>query len=458
MTRTTELDRRYRRWRWTSFGVTWLIYASFYLTRKSFSVAKIAFPDDPEVTLSRADYGLVDSAYLTTYMMGQFVFGALGDRFGPRRILLLGITLSIAAAVAFGFSTSLLVMASLAVAQGIAQSTGWSNTTKVMSSWFSLSERGRVIGWWCTHYAVGAAIALPFSGYLMTTFGTPRSPAEDGSQIIPYWPAGFWGPAAALSVVLAITYLLLRNRPEDVDLPPIEEYHDEKPTVIVEGETPEDEPEGSWKTIGEVVRAPGIWLLAIAYFSIKLTRYAFYFWGPKYINESLGSDAQESTIIAAALPVGGVVGVIVTGYISDYCFQSRRAPITIISLLITAAVMFFGLTDISSQWTMAAFFFAIGMFLFGPDSLISGTAAIDFGTKKGAATAAGLINGVGSIGAILGGYLPGVLTSSSDWTSLFYVFLIGLAASAAVLTPLWNAKPSVAEDEDQPPTEPKSTS
>ena len=110
-------DRRYERWRWTTFGVTWLIYASFYLTRKSFSVAKIAFPDDSRVTLTREDYGMVDSAYLMTYMFGQFFFGPLGDRFGPRRVLLFGITLSIVASVAYGFSTSLLAMALLAVAQ-----------------------------------------------------------------------------------------------------------------------------------------------------------------------------------------------------------------------------------------------------------------------------------------------------------------------------------------------------
>lgn len=447
----TELNRRYERWRWTSFAVTWLIYASLYLTRKSFSVAKIAFPDDPQVTLTRADYGRIDSIYLTTYMVGQFVFGALGDRFGPRRILLAGLALSIAAAVGFGFSSGFMVMGLLAVAQGVAQSTGWSNTTKVMSSWFSLRERGRVIGWWCTHYAVGAAIALPFAGYLMTVFGTPRPPGEEGSLIIPYWQAGFWGPAAALAVVLCIAFLFLRNRPEDVGLPPVEEYHGEVQSVIVEGETPEEEPEGSWKTIGEVVRSPGIWLLAISYFSIKLTRYAFYFWGPKYINESLGANAQDSTLIAAAWPIGGAIGVIVTGYISDYCFQSRRAPVTILSLLLTAGVMCVGMTSITSAWAMALFFFSIGLFLLGPDSLISGTAAIDFGTKKGAATAAGLINGIGSLGAILGGFLPGVLTSESDWSVMFYIFLVGLLVSAAVLVPLWNKKPATAAEEENGP-------
>ena len=74
---------------------------------------------------------------------------------------------------------------------------------------------------------------------------------------------------------------------------------------------------------------------------------------------------------------------------------------------------------IDNLWAMAAFFFFVGVFLFGPDSIISGTAAMDFGTKRGAGTATGFVNGVGSIGGILGGYLPGVITSQSDWTALF---------------------------------------
>jgi len=163
-----------------------------------------------------------------------------------------------------------------------------------------------------------------------------------------------------------------------------------------------------------------------------------------YIKESLGTGALDSALIAAALPIGGVIGVIVTGYISDYCFQSRRAPVSIISLLITAGLMLVGLTNITNYWMMAGFFFLIGMFLFGPDSLISGTAAMDFGTKKGAGTAAGFVNGVGSVGAILGGWLPGKITTENDWTTLFYVFIGGILASAAILIPLWNKKPTVA--------------
>jgi OPA family sugar phosphate sensor protein UhpC-like MFS transporter len=100
-----------------------------------------------------------------------------------------------------------------------------------------------------------------------------------------------------------------------------------------------------------------------------------------------------------------------------------------------------GLTQINNIWLMSGLFFMVGVFLFGPDSMISATAAMDFGTKRGAGTAIGCVNGIGSIGGILGGWLPSKITTETDWTPLFAVFIVGLAVSAVVLVPLWRTKP-----------------
>lgn len=438
---------RYEKWRWTTFSVTWLIYASFYLARKSFAVAKVAFQDDPRVSMTRANYGTVDSYYLTFYALGQFIWGPLGDRLGPKRILILGLLLCIAASTAAGFSSTFVAFLAYAIVLGLGQSTGWSNTVKTMSSWFSLRERGRIMGWWCTNYAIGAAIALPFAAIMMDMFGQSVGGSNGiPKSIIPYWPAGFWGPAVALSGVLLIVVLFLKNKPQDVDLPPIERYHGEPESKVLAEDTPTEEPEGSWKVVGEVLRVPSIWLLGASYFAIKLTRYAFYFWGPKFISESLGSDVMESALTAAVLPVGGAIGVIASGYISDNLFQSRRIPICVINLVATAFVMMAGLLRIPNAGFMAVFFFLVGFFLFGPDSIVCGSAAMDFGTKKGSGTAAGLVNGVGSIGAILGGWLPGHITSEENWSPVFYVFIGGLLFSAALLVPLWKTLPPTSED------------
>jgi sugar phosphate permease len=87
--------------------------------------------------------------------------------------------------------------------------------------------------------------------------------------------------------------------------------------------------------------------------------------------------------------------------------------------------------------------FAVGFLLYAADSLVSGTAAVDFGTKKGASTAAGLVNGCGSVGAIVGGTIPGFLRNQLGWDGLFQILAGTLLLAGCLLLPKWNARPAV---------------
>ena len=93
---------------------------------------------------------------------------------------------------------------------------------------------------------------------------------------------------------------------------------------------------------------------------------------------------------------------------------------------------------------------AIGFFLFGPDALIASTSAVDFGTKKGAGSAVGFVNGMGSIGQILGLSLPGIISATWGWNVLFNGMGVFILLAALILLPKWNAvPPSQDGEEDQ---------
>ncbi len=98
-------DPKYERWRWQMFAVTWLGYAGFYLTRKSFSIAKTGMGEETEVGLLDADMAWIDMGYLIAYAIGQFVWGITADKVGPRKVLLGGMLISILTGVAMGVST-----------------------------------------------------------------------------------------------------------------------------------------------------------------------------------------------------------------------------------------------------------------------------------------------------------------------------------------------------------------
>jgi len=71
--------------------------------------------------------------------------------------------------------------------------------------------------------------------------------------------------------------------------------------------------------------------------------------------------------------------------------------------------------------------------LFGPDALLSGVGAIDVGTKRGALSAAGIINGMGSIGPIFQEQLVGWMYDiykGSLLPILLMLVCVALAATA----------------------------
>lgn len=444
------------RWQLRIFAVTWLAYAGFYLTRKGLSIAKVELRKPEVMGLSTETLSLIDGGYLVAYAVGQFLWGILGDRFGSRAVVLAGMAASIAVAVAMGLSSGGVALGVLFAVQGICQSSGWAPLTKNIGEFFSRSVRGRVMGLWCSNFALGGMIAAVVAGLATSWGGVGLSLPEwlGGPRVLPEaWRMAFFVPAALLAGVWVIVLLFQANRPEDVGLEPPERYRNEVEGVIVEGESLAQEPEGSWHTVLEVVSSPVVLLLAFVYLFVKPLRYLLMFWSPVYLNERLATGTAESGILGSIFDLAGPLGIFAGGWVSDRIFGSRRFPV-ITTTLVAGSLALVALPFVpATRWSLGGMLFVIGMLVYIPDSLVSGAAAIDFGTRRGAGTAAGIINGVGSLGAIVGGTLPGLTKqlSGSDatpWNMIFFALAAGLLLAAASVAPQWNRLPPAAR---QPP-------
>lgn len=428
--KTYQKDTEYEYWRRRVFGITWLAYVGFYLTRASFSVAKIGILEDPDISMTTEQMGIIDGVYLAAYAAGQFIWGILGDKVGTRKIVLLGLAGSIMTGVAMGVSSVVLAFGVFALIQGLSQSTGWAPLAKNISNWFSMRERGVIMGWWATNYTIGGLLGAPLAGFAALYFGG--------------WRFAFFVPALVLLIIVILFFLLQKNRPQDLGLPPIEVYHEEEGYGSNDGEKSSDEPEeGSWKSITGVLKNPMVLLLGAVYFFLKPTRYAILFWGPLYINETLGTGMTESAIVSVSFFLAGPFSVLAAGYVSDRLFQSRRMPYSVISMLLLAVLLFFfnDLASVRSSMVTAGLLFLVGFLIFGPDSLVSATAAVDFGTRKGASTASGMINGLGSIGAVVGGTIPGFFKDSWGWDGVFMFLSASILIAGILMIPKWNALP-----------------
>jgi len=294
------------------------------------------------------------------------------------------------------------------------------------------------MGFWCTNYAFGGLVASPFAGYV-------------AYSVFDDWRWAFFAGAAVLLLIAIPFYFIQRDRPQDVGLEEIEQHHGESTAVVDARDAPDEEKEGSWQLIGKVFRNPPVLVMALVYFLLKPARYAILFWGPVIASQRLASSSFALAATApAAFEAAGLIAPIAIGFVSDKLFQARRFPACVLSLLMLAVVLsLFGpLTSSGSTGGMLLAFFLIGLFLFGPDSMLSATAAIEFGTKKGAGSAAGFINGWGSFGQILGvalpGYLMGWFPGTDTTVVLFYGFSVATLVAGLLLLPMWNRVPPTA--------------
>lgn len=429
---TREALKGMTRWRRQIFAVTWLAYAGFYFVRQAFSVAKLGILDDPLVNgvLTEQVLGVLDAVYLAAYAAGQFLWGMWADRFGPRVVVAGGMIGAVLAACAMGVSSAVLVFGGAMVLQGLAQSTGWAPLCKNMGSFFTVRERGRVLGIWSSNYAFGGLAAPPFLGWW-------------AYEVFDSWHAAFLAGAATLAVVLVLFLVFQRNTPQDVGLP--------DPNRAEEPKRTEEEPEAAVSPprqralalYKEALRDRMVLTLGAAYFLLKPARYAILLWGPVIVSRRLPEvDKVGATLIPIAFGVAGVLAPIVIGWVSDTVFRSRRVPPCVLALaLLTAALaLFMPLTATGSAAVMIAVLAVIGLAVYAADAMISCVAAVDFGSAGGAGTAAGLVNGCGSVGAILGGLLPGFLSG----TALFYGFAAAALLAGLLMLPQWNRVPAAA--------------
>jgi len=404
---------RLRRFRVQIFVSTWASYFGFYFCRQAFYVVKgdltrtLGF--GPELL---AAIGVV---YLVAYALGGFCAAALGSRTGARRLLLVGMAASLGCNVAFGFANNAWTFMAFMGLNGLAQATGWPGNVGTMANWFRRQERGQVMGVWSTCYQVGGAAAKGCAAFLLGVLG---------------WRWSFWGASLVLGGIWLLFYFLQRNRPEDVGLP-----------SIVDDAPP---PDSSSSREPAIAAARGafdrrllatIFMMGGFYFFVKFVRYALWSWAPYFLQRNFGLPSDKAGYYSTLFDIFGFFGVLGAGFVSDRLFGGRRAGVALIMMIgLTLATVVLWLYGTEHLVSFAIAYSAVGFTLYGPDSLVSGAGAIDVGSRKHAILAAGIINGMGSVGSVVQEVVVGGLYLR-DPTHLAPIFAT-LMASAGMATVL----------------------
>ena len=408
------------------FLILWITYASFYLGRVNISVALPGIMT--EYGWTRADVGAIGTALFWAYAIGQFINGQLGDKFGSRVLITVGLTISALMNLLFGFSQAIGVMIIIWAVNGYVQSMGWAPTVKTLANWFPPRMRGKMSGRLGTSYILGGAISVALAGFIAARFG---------------WRATFFAPVALLLLSAIHWYFRARNSPESAGFPTLEELEAGATDSKGKEVRAEDKYLGLRYTLKQSLGNKGVWLMGWSLFFINIVRYGFLAWAPTYLFETQKAGIDKAAYSSIIFPLAGAVGAIFAGWASDRWFQSRRAPIAVISMLLAGvfawAYRFIVPVD---AWLMGLIILAaIGFFVFGSHVLIVGAAPMDFGTRKAASSATGFIDGWGYLGAGLQGFSTGLLVDRWGWNAGFAFWIACAFLGAGMMVFLWRYKP-----------------
>ncbi len=150
------VKKNYRYWRLRTFFAMYVGYAFYYFTRKSFTFAMPAMQDD--LGMDKFQLGLIGSILSLTYGASKFLSGIVGDKSNPRYFMSIGLILTGVFNLLFGASSTWLWFAIFWGLNGWFQGWGWPGCAKLMTHWYSQSERGRWWSVWNTSHNIGGAL------------------------------------------------------------------------------------------------------------------------------------------------------------------------------------------------------------------------------------------------------------------------------------------------------------
>lgn len=418
ITDQAQVKKLYQHFRFRVLYSMMIGYAAYYFVRKNFSMAMPSFLQ--ELGYTKTDLGIILTLFSIIYGIGKFANGVLADRANARYLMAIGLLVSSVINIFFGLSTSLMAFGVLWLLNAWFQSYGMPPSVRLLTHWYSPTELGTKWGIQSTAHQIGGAGIMVLAGYLIPTYG---------------WRSAFYVPAF---IGIAISFFLinrLRDTPQSIGLPPVEEYRNEAHIT--------DEYEDQAKSFKEIFRDhimknSLIWIVAVANIFVYVVRIGIMDWAPTFLVEVRQSTLAGAGLKTAAFELAGIIGTIGMGWASDFFFKGRRGPLAAISMLLLAvSIGFFWLTPAGSPMLDAVILIAAGVLVYGPQLLVP-VAAADFASKKAASTATGITGAFGYIGSALAGVGTGVIVDKWGWDGGFIFFMISSLAGMVLFLFIWN--------------------
>ncbi|NGX50875.1 MAG: Membrane sensor protein UhpC [Chlamydiae bacterium] len=433
ITNEEEIKKRYRYWRIRVFYSMYIGYALFYFTRKSFVFAMPALIS--ELGFDKSQLGILGTLLAVSYGLSKFFSGVISDKSNLRYFMGLGLILTGVFNIFFGLSSTISLFALFLGLNGLFQGWGSPPCAKLLTYWYSKTERGRWWGVWNTSHNIGGALIPILCAIVIQYFG---------------WRYAMFFPGVLAIIVGFFLINRLRDSPRRVGLPSVEKFRNDYPDEKSKNESEEVKNISPKEILVEhVLKNKAIWILAISFFFVYIIRTAINDWIQLYLMEEKGYTIMLAGSCVFWFEIGGIFGSLSAGWLSDTVFKGKRGPVNVlfsIGIILTLLALWF--VSSGSLLLISIVMFSFGFVIFGPQMLI-GMAAAELADKEAAGTATGFVGLFAYSGAAVAGWPVGRITQDYGWTGFFVFLAVCSMVAVACLLPLWGqqARPRMAAEQ-----------
>ena len=439
-----DLTKKYRYWEWRTIIVLSIGYALFYFVRKNLGMAIPAM--EAELGISKTQLGIFLTLHSLIYGCSRFVNGLLVDRFSKKKIMALGLLLTCVVNLFICFSPKLnglltlldaegkatlglvYLIGSLWVLNGYIQGMGVPPCVSLLAHWIKPDELATKQSVWNVSHTLGAGLVVALCGFMLDRFGYSA------------WYLCFIVPALIALVGVPMLFFGLKDDPSEVGLPPVEKMNENAGDKLEE-ENPFENISGDLykKIINKMVFAnPYIWILGLSNFCVYVIRLTILDWGASFLTEEKGMDiAEAGGLLATTEIVGGTLGMLLAGWLSDKLFKSK-AHRTCFFCVVFATLAFFLFWKCNSLVMSFVYLVISAFFIYGPQALY-GVCASQQATKYAAGTGNGIVGVFGYASSVVSGVMFGSMAETGGWDSVFPVAIAFGIAGAIATGMMWNA-------------------
>jgi MFS transporter, ACS family, glucarate transporter len=255
-----------------------------YLDRVCIAIAGPRMQED--LGIAPEHWGWVLGAFVFSYGVFEIPSGALGDRFGQRKVLMRIVVWWSAFTCLTGTVSGYLALLAVRLLFGAGEAGAFPNMSGSIARWFPPTEQAR---------AQGAVWAASRAGGVLAPWLVVPIMASLG------WRAAFWIFGASGLVWAAIWSAWYRDNPG-----PVSSEHTSVTTAA--------RPGVPW---GPLFRSPQLWLLMAMYWCYVWGSMFYLTWFPTYLMKGRGLTEEEVGVYAASPFVLGVLGNLAGGHLSD---------------------------------------------------------------------------------------------------------------------------------------------